>query len=140
MLLHWEDRDSMAHSIEARVPFLDHRLVEFVVGLPDELKLSQGLTKRVLRDAMKGVLPESVRMRTDKLGFVTPEEQWVRRDATEAFRSAALETVSACGGVFTGEAAALVDRIVDGAAPFSFTLWRLVSFGRWINRHSVALP
>jgi asparagine synthase (glutamine-hydrolysing) len=139
MLLHWEDRDSMAHSIEARVPFLDHRLVEFAVGLPDELKLSQGLTKRVLRDAMKDVLPESVRMRTDKLGFVTPEEQWVRSDAPEAFRRAALETISACGGIFTAQAPALVDRIVEGAVPFSFTLWRLVSFGRWIDRHGLAL-
>jgi asparagine synthase (glutamine-hydrolysing) len=140
MLLHWEDRDSMAHSIEARVPFLDHRVVELVLGLPDEFKLSQGLTKRVLRDAMRGVLPESVRMRTDKLGFVTPEEQWVRRDAPEAFRRAALATISACGAIFTAEATALVNRMVEGTAPFSFTLWRLVSFGRWMDRHGVAAP
>jgi asparagine synthase (glutamine-hydrolysing) len=140
MLLHWEDRDSMAHSIEARVPFLDHRLVEFVVGLPDELKLSQGFTKRVLRDAMKGVLPESVRVRTDKLGFVTPEERWVRSEAPEKFRAAARQAITTSGGIFTRQAATLVDDIVDGRTPFSFALWRLVSFGRWIDRHAVALP
>jgi asparagine synthase (glutamine-hydrolysing) len=140
MLLHWEDRDSMAHSIEARVPFLDHRLVEFVVGLPDELKLSQGLTKRVLRDAMKGVLPESVRMRTDKLGFVTPEERWVRSEAPETFKAAAREAISASDSIFTRHAETLVDDIVEGRAPFSHTLWRVISFGRWRERHQVALP
>ena len=55
--LKWCDRDSMAHSIESRVPFLDFRLVEFLLSLPDDYKLKRGLTKRVLRDAMKGVIP-----------------------------------------------------------------------------------
>ena len=73
LLLHWEDRDSMAHSIESRVPFLDYRLVEFMLGLPDEFKLSDGITKRVLREGMSGVLPDRIRDRMDKLGFVTPE-------------------------------------------------------------------
>ena len=53
MLLHWEDRNSMAHAIEARVPFLDHHLVEFALGLPDQIRLHQGLTKYVLREAMQ---------------------------------------------------------------------------------------
>ena len=57
MLLHWEDRNSMAHSIEARVPFLDHRLVEFSIGLGDRHKIVGGDTKRVLRRAMDGILP-----------------------------------------------------------------------------------
>ena len=57
MLLHWEDRNSMAHSIEARVPFLDHRLVEFSIALGDSHKIVGGDTKRVLRRAMDGILP-----------------------------------------------------------------------------------
>ena len=73
MLLHWEDRDSMGHSIESRVPFLDYRLVEFVLGLPDEYKLSGGVTKRILRQGMSGILPAPICDRMDKLGFVTPE-------------------------------------------------------------------
>ena len=59
MLLHWEDRDSMAHSIEARVPFLDHELIEFVLGLPDDFKLHRGVTKRVQRTAMSGITASS---------------------------------------------------------------------------------
>jgi asparagine synthase (glutamine-hydrolysing) len=129
----------MAHSIEARVPFLDHRLVEFVVSLPEDMKLSGGLTKRVLRDAMQGVLPERVRMRTDKLGFVTPEQMWVRSEAPERFRAAARDAIAACPAMFTPATASLVDRMISGAAPFSYVLWRLISFGHWIERHAVAL-
>lgn len=76
-LLHYEDRDSMAWSIEARVPFLDYRLVEYVFALPNEQKINQGMTKVVLREAMKGILPEKVRTRQSKLGFATPEKSWL---------------------------------------------------------------
>src|SRR5574341_308704 len=77
-LLHYEDRNAMAFSVEARVPFLDHRLVEWLARLPPELKLHRGMTKVVLREAMDGILPKEVRRRTDKMGFVTPEDQWLR--------------------------------------------------------------
>ena len=68
-LLRFEDRNSMAHSIEARVPFLDHRLVEFAFQLPIEEKIRGVETKRVLREAMRGVIPETIRERRDKIGF-----------------------------------------------------------------------
>ena len=75
MLLRYEDRDSMAHSIEARVPFLDHRLVDFTIGLWDRHKIVGGDTKRVLRDGLAGVLPEKIRHRHDKLGFTGRRKQ-----------------------------------------------------------------
>ncbi len=74
MLLHWEDRNSMAHSIEARVPFLDHELVEFVIGLPGDFKVSRGVTKRVFREAVRGLIPAKIVARVDKIGFATPEQ------------------------------------------------------------------
>ena len=78
-LLQFEDRNSMAFSIESRVPFLDHRLVELAFKLPDSAKISNGVTKRVLRDALKGILPEAIAGRRDKKGFVTPGEvKWLR--------------------------------------------------------------
>lgn len=78
-LLHHEDRNSMAFSIESRVPFLDHRLVEYGFSLPVELRVKNGLTKYVLREAMKEYLPTSVYERKDKKGFVTPGEvKWVK--------------------------------------------------------------
>lgn len=77
-LLHHEDRNSMAFSVEARLPFLDARLVEFLFRLPARLKLRNGLGKFILRRAMDGILPDIVRLRTDKMGFVTPQDQWLR--------------------------------------------------------------
>ena len=68
----------MAFSIEARVPFLDHRLVEYAFSLPPSQKIRDGVTKVVLRNAMKGILPEQVRTRMGKLGFSTPESIWLR--------------------------------------------------------------
>jgi len=71
-----EDRNSMAHSIEARVPFLDYRLVSFVLGLPANWKLRGPWNKFVLREGMRGRIPESVRSRLDKMGFPVPWSQW----------------------------------------------------------------
>ena len=73
-----EDRNSMAHSVEARVPFLDHRLVSFVLGLPADWKLRGPWNKFVLREAMRGRIPESVRSRVDKMGFPVSARQWFR--------------------------------------------------------------
>ena len=133
MLLHWEDRDSMAHSIEARVPFLDYRLVEFVLGLPDDYKIARGTTKRVLREAMRGVLPERVRERVDKKGFATPEEVWLRQDGSDRFRAALAEAVDISGGVLTREVHDLLERTIAGKEPFSPRLWRCINFGRWLK-------
>jgi asparagine synthase (glutamine-hydrolysing) len=77
-LLHYEDRNSMAYSIESRLPFLDYRLVEFAFGLPLESKIREGRTKVILRKAMESVLPEEITNRMDKMGFVTPEAEWFR--------------------------------------------------------------
>jgi len=75
MLLHYADRNSMAHSVQSRLPFLDHRLVEFTVNIPAEQKIRGTLTKVILREAMKNYLPEEIYNRTDKIGFSTPIEK-----------------------------------------------------------------
>ncbi len=77
-LLHYEDRNSMAHSIEARVPFLDHRLVEFLFSLPSEYKINNGFTKAILRESMVVIMPEEILKRKDKIGFFTPEYDWFK--------------------------------------------------------------
>ena len=79
-LLRYEDRNSMAFAIESRVPFLDYRLVEFVFSLPHSYKIRDGQTKWIMREALKGILPEKIRTRQDKIGFATPEDQWLRAD------------------------------------------------------------
>jgi len=77
-LLHYEDRNSMAFSIEARVPFLDYRMVEFAMGLPGENKIKGSMTKYFMRQALKDILPEAVRSRRDKMGYPTPLALWLR--------------------------------------------------------------
>ncbi len=79
-LLHYEDRLSMASSCEVREPYLDHRLVEFGLKLPSSHKVSGGWTKRVLREAVKDLLPPEVTYRKDKKGFSIPQEKWLKGD------------------------------------------------------------
>lgn len=78
VLLRHEDRNSMAWSIESRVPFLDHRLVEFLLGLPVEFKLRSGQSKALLRHAFSGALPDAVLNRRDKMGYATPQSVWMQ--------------------------------------------------------------
>ncbi|NBW41377.1 asparagine synthase (glutamine-hydrolyzing) [bacterium] len=70
------DRCSMAHGVEVRMPFMDWRLVTYAFSLPFSSKLGGGLTKRILRDAMKGILPEGIRTRRSKIGFNSPMIEW----------------------------------------------------------------
>lgn len=139
MLLRWEDRNSMAHSVEARTPFLDYRLVELIAGLPTDYKLSDGVTKRVLREGMRDRIPERVRDRRDKLGFVTPEESWVRGEGREAFRRLLGEAVESSSGLLKGEIIRIGEEMIAGRRPFHFLLWRVINFGQWLDLFSVSL-
>ena len=77
-LLRNYDRYSMAESVEVRMPFMDHRLVSFVFSLPLSSKLGGGFTKRIIRDAMKGIVPEPIRTRRDKIGWNAPIHDWFK--------------------------------------------------------------
>ncbi len=77
-LLHYEDRNSMAFGIEARVPFLDYKMIETGIALPVEAKIKGGVAKYVLREAMRGIVPDRILDRRTKMGFVTPEQEWMR--------------------------------------------------------------
>jgi asparagine synthase (glutamine-hydrolysing) len=76
-LLRYADRNSMAHSREVRLPFLDHNLVEFVFSLPERLIIRDGWTKWILRQAFRGVVPEPILNRVDKLGYEPPQRRWL---------------------------------------------------------------
>ncbi|MDF2940373.1 MAG: asparagine synthase [Gammaproteobacteria bacterium] len=77
------DLMSMAHGVEVRMPFMDYRLVNFVFSLPDSSKLGQGYSKLVLRESMKGILPEQIRTRQSKMGFNSPLQHWLRHEMRE---------------------------------------------------------
>lgn len=82
MLLRYEDRNSMAHSIESRVPFLTTKLVEYILSLPEEYLISpDGTSKSIFREAMRGIVPDSILDRQDKIGFATSEQKWLQQVA-----------------------------------------------------------
>ena len=136
MLLHWEDRNSMAHSIEARVPFLDYRLVEFILSLPSDHKISNATTKRVLRDSMKGYVPESIIQRRDKMGFVTPEEHWVRTHP-DVFRKQLSSSIERSGGILRSSLRDDFDAMIAGKKAYDGRYWRGIVFGRWVRSDSM---
>jgi asparagine synthase (glutamine-hydrolysing) len=133
-LLRFEDRNSMAHSIEARVPFLDHRVVELAFRLAPELKIKGVQTKHVLREAMRGVLPEDIRARRDKLGFrAEPEAAWIiaerHRDSLVENRTQYEERW------FDAEAmAALLDGS-DRSNENELLAWRGINVKLWLRQH-----
>jgi asparagine synthase (glutamine-hydrolysing) len=137
--LHWEDRNSMAHSVEARVPFLDHRLVEFTYNLPDDFLEKDGITKRVMREAMTGLLPEKIKNRRDKMGYTTPEEHWVRNENPDVFRSKILEAINITNGIIKPEALKYFDSVLSGKLPFDYTYWRIILLGEWIKRFQIRI-
>jgi asparagine synthase (glutamine-hydrolysing) len=71
------DRASMGNGIETRMPFMDWRLVCYLFSLPDEAKMGHGYAKRILRDAMEGIIPDNIRLRTNKIGFTSPMGKWL---------------------------------------------------------------
>ncbi|MES2701951.1 MAG: asparagine synthase (glutamine-hydrolyzing) [Bacteroidota bacterium] len=131
-LLRYEDRNSMAWSVESRTPFMDYRLVEFNLGLPERFAYRNGVRKAVLRTAMHGVIPKAIEQRRDKMGFVTPEEVWLKGEGRQWF----LDTIDNTSRQFSDiiEADKLrthIDNIMSGKESFTFLPWRLASLGMW---------
>ena len=92
------DRDSMAHGVEIRAPFLDWRLVSYAFSLPSSAKLGAGFTKRILRESMRGVLPENTRIRKSKMGFSSPMIEWYKG----ALRAFVLDSINSDEFLYSG--------------------------------------
>ena len=121
------DRASMAHGIEVRMPFMDWRLVSLGFALPEASKIGGGYTKRVLREAMRGLMPEEIRLRTNKIGFTSPLDQWGRG----ALRNWLLDTVSSRrfleSAVWNGPVVrSTVERAVAGAGSLN-PVWPIIN-------------
>ena len=133
-LLHWEDRNSMAFSIESRVPFLDHRVVEFLATLPLHQKIRNGVTKYILRKAIRGLVPEAIRCRMDKMGFVTPEEVWMK-EGLRPFVLAILTSPSFRARKYwdADEVLASYTSYIEGKPAYSPEIWRIVCTELWLR-------
>lgn len=132
-LLHYEDRNSMAHSVEGRVPFLDHRLVEFVVSCNAEDKIKDGISKHMLRKGMEKILPKKITERKDKMGFVTPEILWIQQNRSW-FRSRMEYGCDFLGDIIKKDIALKwFDEHMNLKQDFDFTIWRIVCIGIWAD-------
>lgn len=128
------DRHAALAGIEARLPFLDEDLVDFCLSLPSEYLVKGGWTKRVLREAMKGTLPEAVRTRRGKMGMELPEELWFCGDGEESLAPVFREAVRSCGGLLSDKAYAIPG---SRSAKKSTLPWKILIFGRWMALHGV---
>ena len=135
-LLRHGDRDSMRWSIESRVPFLTTDMAEFLLSLPESYLLSpQGETKRIFRAAMRGIVPDVILDRRDKIGFQTPEHEWLRGQGQQIqeWLSEADELPFLDGSACQREVA----QMVDGRKAFNSQAWRLINYCRWAQIRGV---
>jgi asparagine synthase (glutamine-hydrolysing) len=134
-VLPFVDRLSMAHSVEVRPPFLDHRLVEFVAALPGSVKIKNGRVKHILKEAVKDLLPADLLARP-KEGFIMPINEWLV-DSLKSYVAAALAPERlAKHGLFRPEAIRqMLDAHYSGAANRGNQIWNLLMLQLWWERY-----
>ena len=135
-----EDRNSMTYAVESRLPFLDYRLAEYIYNLPNEVKIRDGQTKWILREALKDLLPTEIKNRQDKKGFTVPEAYWFKHDLKEEIRQIfASESFNNRGIVEPGRASLLFEDFLQGKNQNHQLIWRLYNLEIWY-RNFIDLP
>jgi asparagine synthase (glutamine-hydrolysing) len=134
--LHSEDRNSMMHSIESRLPFLDFELADFMLSLPDEMKMSQGTTKRILRESMRPILPEKITNRHSKKGFEAPEEPFVRKN-NKWVREVIRMAIDCNPMLLNPNLLNSYDTMVSGQSPYDNVYFRILSYQIWAERFGI---
>lgn len=124
------DRMSMANSLEARVPMLDHKLVEFAASIPPEWQLQRGNSKRIFKRAMRGVLPDEIIDRR-KQGFGVPLDAWFRGKLTDSVHEILLSQTCRQRGIFDADYVRDLLRLHEGGRNMAAQLWSLMSFELW---------
>jgi asparagine synthase (glutamine-hydrolysing) len=134
MLLKFGDALSMASSIESRLPFLDHRLVEFVFQLPTRHKFDGSLSKGILREAMAGIMPEQIRSRKDKVGFETPMSRWISQCMDSGIHPILLSDRCKGREIFNmKKIESLLSQQAHGLARLEYSIFRWLSVELWFR-------
>lgn len=138
MLLRYEDRNSMAYSIESRVPFLTPQLARFVLSLPESYLIDRdGTTKAVFRRAMRGLVPDVILDRQDKIGFATPEQRWLRQLSPVVERILASDTAAAIPMLRLPVLRAEWQAMKSAPPGRDFRAWRWINLIEWVRRSGV---
>lgn len=131
-LLRHGDRNAMAHSIESRVPFLTREIAEFCLSLPEEYLVDMnGCSKSVFRAAMRGIVPDAILDRRDKIGFATPEKQWL--EVLSGWVETTLSGSDTVPFLRMEEARKEWLAIRRGSRAFDWRVWRWISYVRWVQ-------
>jgi asparagine synthase (glutamine-hydrolysing) len=135
-LLRYEDHNSMAWSVESRTPFMDYRLLEFTLGLPEQFIYKRGERKTILRRAMHGIIPPAIENRKDKMGFVTPEEVWLKGEGREWVTQKIEKVCDEFDGKLLNakKVREYVSEIMSSKRVFDPMLWRIVCFYEWYKK------
>jgi asparagine synthase (glutamine-hydrolysing) len=137
-LLRYEDRNSMAHSIESRVPFLTRPLAEFAFSLPEEFLMSlDGSGKTVLRAALRGLVPNAVLDRRDKIGFQTPEYGWFSELDGWVRSVLGSETARTIPVLDADAALAEWSAVRESRRAMDWRVWRWINLVRWTQKFGV---
>jgi len=136
-LLKWADLNSMRFSIESRMPFLDYRFVEQTLSLSSDNYIKKGTTKYILRESMKGILPEKIRLRYDKIGFATPEDEWFRESYFQDMIEKVLNNPNAKlkRYIDTEKAMAMYKRHLNHEINCSKDIWKWINLDLWLKNN-----
>jgi asparagine synthase (glutamine-hydrolysing) len=131
-LLRYGDRNSMAHSREVRLPFCDHRIAELVFSLPPWYLMGEVQTKRILREAMCGILPEKIRTRWSKQGFRPPQDLWFQGSLLEKVREIIEDPSFKRSPIWVASWwRKVLKRIQNGEGYLGWTLWQPLMMEAW---------
>ena len=136
------DKSAMASSIECRFPFLDYRLVELSFSLPGKMKMNNGITKVILREAVKDRLPTEIYERMDKKGFLSPQSEWIREQKDFFSKIVYSEQFKNCGFINWKVFEEKYKKLLEGDNSESNKIWRILGVYLWIekmiNKRSIA--
>ncbi len=132
-LLRYEDKNSMAFSIEGRVPFLDIDLINFIFSLPNDLIIRHGCGKYVLRQALKDLLPKNIAERKWKVGFTTPEIAWFKSQKEKVYEIIDSETFKSRPYFNYTNVKTFVDGFYEGKHEESMVIWRFINVEIWLR-------
>ena len=132
------DKSTMANSIEVRVPFLDNKLSEFALSLPSSIKLKNGHQKYLLKESLRGVVPDSV-LFGPKTGFGVPYENWIKGPLLDllqdSLNSSSFRELGVFNDVMIND---MVKEHSTGKVNHGFLLWKLMNLGIWLNQNKIS--
>jgi asparagine synthase (glutamine-hydrolysing) len=131
----WADKNGMHFSLETRFPFLDHNLVEKTLSLDSDSYIKNGYTKAIMRNSLKGILPEKIRLRTDKIGFSTPESMWFNDSNLFDFLSEVVNSPSfASRGYFKADQCKRMLSELKNHNKYNPRFWRWIQLELWFRK------